>query len=100
MLRVIGIHGTDTMKPVARKTDLHSCPIPGHGVTPITSVASTSKVDGRPVAAVGDKTGCGATIIQGSSVSTTDGNPTAYLGCATDHGGVVITGSDKAKVQP
>lgn len=87
------------MKPIARKGDLHVCP-KCKSTRPIVTVASASKVDGQPVAAVGDKTGCGATIIQGSSVSTTDGKPTAYLGCATDHGGVITTGSDKAKVQP
>jgi uncharacterized Zn-binding protein involved in type VI secretion len=78
---------------------MHSCPIPGHGVTPIVS-GSASKVDGMPVARVGDKTGCGATIVLGSSASSTDGRPTAYLGSATDHGGTIITGSPKQNVQP
>ncbi|MCE8003438.1 MULTISPECIES: PAAR domain-containing protein [Halomonadaceae] len=87
------------MKPIARKGDLHRCPIPGHGVTEIVS-GSPSQVEGQPVARVGDKTGCGATIIEGASSSTTDGRPTAYLGCKTDHGGEIITASGKAKVQP
>ena len=88
------------MNPVCRKTDQHSCPIPGHAVTPIVSVASQSTVDGLNIAAVGDKTGCGATIIQGSSAATVDGKPVAYLGCATDHGGSLITGSPTQKVAP
>ena len=87
------------MKPVARKGDLHSCPIPGHGVTPIVT-GSGSKVEGQPVARVGDKTGCGATIVQGASSSTTDGQPTAYLGSATDHGGTIISAATDMKVKP
>ncbi|WP_251048173.1 PAAR domain-containing protein [Halomonas sp. ISL-56] len=45
------------MKPVARKGDLHRCPIPGHGTTEIVS-GSPSQVEGQPVARVSDKTGC------------------------------------------
>ncbi|MBT2773851.1 PAAR domain-containing protein [Halomonas sp. ISL-60] len=54
------------MKPVARKGDLHRCPIPGHGTTEIVT-GSPSQVEGQPVARVSDKTGCGATIIEGSA---------------------------------
>ncbi|WP_252109565.1 MULTISPECIES: PAAR domain-containing protein [unclassified Halomonas] len=85
------------MKPVARKGDLHRCPI--HGVTEIIS-GSPSHVEGQPVARVGDKTACGATIIEGSRHSSHDGRPTAYLGCRTDHGGEIITASSSAKVEP
>lgn len=53
------------MNPVARQGDLHSCPIPGHGTTEIIT-GSPSQVEGQPVARVGDKAGCGATIIEGS----------------------------------
>ncbi|MBS3668241.1 PAAR domain-containing protein [Vreelandella boliviensis] len=87
------------MKPVARKGDLHRCPIPGHGTTEIIT-GSLSFVEGQPVARVGDKTGCGATIIEGSSHSNHDGRPTAYLECKTDHGGEIITASSSAKVEP
>ncbi|MEL7895289.1 PAAR domain-containing protein [Vreelandella neptunia] len=87
------------MKPIARKGDLHRCPMPGHGATEII-IGSSSKVEGQPAARVGDKTGCGATIIEGSSHSNHDGRPTAYLGCKTDHGGEIITASSSAKVQP
>ncbi|WP_386081151.1 PAAR domain-containing protein [Vreelandella sp. F11] len=87
------------MKPVAHKGDLHRCPIPGHATTEIVS-GSPSQVEGQPVARVGDKTGCGATIIEGSSHSNHDGKPTAYLGCKKDHGGEIITASSSAKVQP
>jgi uncharacterized Zn-binding protein involved in type VI secretion len=87
------------MKPIARKGDLHRCPIPGYGTTEIIT-GSSSKVEGQPVARVGDKTGCGATIIEGSSHSNHDGRPTAYLGCKTDHSGEIITASSSAKVEP
>lgn len=53
-------------KPAARKGDLHSCPIDGHGVTSINSGSRGVLVEGQPVARVGDTVGCGATIISGS----------------------------------
>ncbi len=87
------------MKPVARLGDLHQCPKHKHGTTAITQVAGNSTDDGRPIACVGDKTACGATIIEGSSTAFIDGRAVAYVGCKTDHGGVIITGSSTAKVQ-
>ena len=53
-------------KLVARKGDLHSCPIKGHGVTPITSGSATVTIEGSPVARIGDSVGCGAVITSGS----------------------------------
>lgn len=84
------------MKPVARLTDTHSCPI--HGPNAIVQVASRSTCDGLPVATIGDMTACGASIIEGSAACLTDGKPTAYLGCKTSHGGVITTGSPTQKV--
>lgn len=52
--------------PVARMGDLHSCPLDGHGVTPITSGSGCVLIEGQPVARIGDTTGCGATISSGS----------------------------------
>ena len=52
--------------PVARMGDLHSCPIPGHGVTPIFTGSLTTITEGKPNARIGDVTGCGATIVTGS----------------------------------
>ncbi|WP_447893617.1 hypothetical protein [Vreelandella sp. GE22] len=46
------------------------------------------------------KTGCGATIVEGSSHSNHDGRPTTYLGCKADHCGEIITASSNAKVEP
>ena len=51
---------------VARVGDLHSCPIPGHGVTAISTGSGKVKSEGQFVAAVTSVVGCGATIITGS----------------------------------
>ena len=52
-------------KAVAVNGDLHSCPISGHGMTPITSTATT-KSNGQSVVTVGCVAGCGAVINSGS----------------------------------
>ena len=51
--------------------DMHSCPIPGHGVTPITG---TSKVKsaGKKILRIGDTAGCGATLVSGDAITTSD----------------------------
>ena len=51
---------------VARAGDLHACPIPGHGRTPIVSASSKAFADGRALARVGDAAACGAVITAGS----------------------------------
>lgn len=50
--------------------DMHSCPIRGHGITPVTGTASYKSVGKRGVK-TGDKAGCGAVIIAGSGDSST-----------------------------
>lgn len=52
-------------RPVARMGDMHVCPIPGHGVTPIVSGSLDTATDGRPNARMGDMAGCGAVIVTG-----------------------------------
>lgn len=55
-------------QPAAREGDLHQCPIPGHGTTPMTSTA-TVYADGKRRVRVNtpsDHAGCGAIIIKGS----------------------------------
>ncbi|APX70542.1 MULTISPECIES: PAAR domain-containing protein [unclassified Brucella] len=52
---------------IARKGDLHSCPIPGHGVTAIVSGAGKYQCEGAPIAREGDTCGCGAALISGAS---------------------------------
>lgn len=50
----------------ARVGDLHSCPIPGHGVTPITNGSGNFKCEGMVTAVSGSVAGCGAVIIASS----------------------------------
>ncbi|MEL6127103.1 MAG: PAAR domain-containing protein [Pseudomonadota bacterium] len=85
------------MLPVARLGDVHTCPICGPNVIVQGGIA---KVDGLPVARMGDKTACGAAIVTGSSMSKDDNKPIAYLGSTTTHGGVISTGSPMHKVMP
>ena len=54
---------------VARVTDLHSCPIPGHGITPIINGSGNLKTEGKITAVYGSQAGCGAIITPSSTVS-------------------------------
>ena len=54
---------------VARVGDLHSCPIPGHGITPIVTGASRFSCEGNLVALDTSLCGCGASIIATASVT-------------------------------
>ena len=56
----------DNGMPVARMGDLHVCPIPGHGVTPIVTGSFDTITEGLPNARIGDITACGAIIVTGS----------------------------------
>lgn len=85
------------MLPVARVTDVHTCPLCGPNM--ITK-GGTATADGLPIARVGDMTACGATIVTGSSLATEGGMPVAYLGSTTSHGGVITTGSPTQTVMP
>jgi uncharacterized Zn-binding protein involved in type VI secretion len=51
---------------VARVGDLHSCPIPGHGITPIINGSGNFYSENNITAVVGSVAGCGAVIITGS----------------------------------
>ena len=53
----------------ARVGDLHSCPIPGHGITPIINGSGNFKCEGSITAVTGSVCGCGASIIGGATVS-------------------------------
>jgi uncharacterized Zn-binding protein involved in type VI secretion len=55
---------------VARVGDLHSCPIPGHGVTAITNGSGNFVSEGAVTAVIGSVCGCGATIISGGATTT------------------------------
>ena len=50
-------------KPPATVGDLHVCPLPGHGVTPIVEGSGRVMIEGRPAAYAGCRTGCGAALI-------------------------------------
>lgn len=85
------------MKPVARLGDLHVCPM--HGTNTIVS-GGTNIADGRPVARLGDKCSCGATITQGSRYAKDGNRAIAFKGCSSSHGGVITSGSPTASVMP
>ena len=54
-------------RPAARLFDLHVCPLPFHGITPIVTGDLDTYIDGRPAARIGDITACGAIIVTGST---------------------------------
>lgn len=70
-----------------------SCPIPGHGVTPIASASTDTLFNMLGAARVGDVCGCGAVITVGFPSVTVDYRPLAHLGSPTSHGGSIISGS-------
>ena len=75
--------------------DMHVCPIKGHGSSPIMPNGSSILVEGKPIARVGDVTGCGAVITQGYPLAIADGMPVAYLGSPTSHGGSIVSGNPR-----
>lgn len=81
------------MIPVARLGDMHVCPIPGHGTSPITSASPDTQVNFLGAARVGDLCGCGAVITTGFPSIVVDHRPLAYLGSPSSHGGTIISGS-------
>lgn len=52
---------------IARVNDMHDCPIPGHGVTPIQTGSEQHTVEGQKTARTSSVCGCGAKIIGGST---------------------------------
>jgi uncharacterized Zn-binding protein involved in type VI secretion len=85
------------MLPIARVTDIHVCPICGPNMIVAGGI---TKVDGLPIARLGDATACGATIVLASFSHKENGMGIAYLGSLTSHGGVITTGSPMHKVSP
>lgn len=55
---------------VARVGDMHSCPIPDHGVTAILNGSPNFTEGGQNVARSGSVCGCGAVIIGGATKTT------------------------------
>lgn len=54
-------------KLVAAVSDLHSCPLPFHSVTPIVTGSAQFTAEGAHVARTGSVCGCGAVIIGGAT---------------------------------
>ncbi|MCC5883803.1 MAG: PAAR domain-containing protein [Halomonas sp.] len=76
---------------LAKVGDKVACSCKG-GPHRIVSGAGTAKVDGIPIARVGDKSSCGASITSGVAWYPIEGSPAAIQGSATSCGGQVITG--------
>ncbi|MDE1465392.1 PAAR domain-containing protein [Spartinivicinus poritis] len=79
------------MADLAKVGDKHSCPLCGDNT--VVEGSSNTLVDGFPVARVGDKTACGATIVTGLGWLNVDNKPVAVLGSVTSHGGVIEASS-------
>lgn len=82
------------MLPSARLGDMHACPVPGHGITPIASASENISINAMGAARVGDVCGCGAVITTGFPSILLNGRPMAHTGSLTSHGGTLVTGSD------
>jgi len=91
------------MKPCARLTDMHVCPMITPGVPPIPHVggpitgpgAPTVLVGGMPSARIGDMAVCVGppdVIALGSFTVITLGMPQARMGDSTVHGGAIVMG--------
>lgn len=74
---------------MARVGDLHTCPIPGHGITQIVNGAGPVMCEGGIVAVEGSVCGCGAVLIPSSLKSNLPG-VSAPLGVGTLDGQAVL----------
>ncbi len=88
------------MPSVARKGDLHSCPL--HGVGTIIQGSPTTTAEGKPVARVGDTVMCPdgsvAVILPNNACVSVDDKRIARKGDLTSHGGIITTGADTVTV--
>ena len=91
------------MKPAARLTDMHACPMVTPGLPSIPHVGGpvvgpgvpTVLICKLPAAVVGDSAACVGppdAIIEGSLTVMIGGRPAARVGDATAHGGSIVTG--------
>ncbi|MBB78361.1 MAG: hypothetical protein CL844_05110 [Crocinitomicaceae bacterium] len=53
-------------RPTAHLGTIHVCPIPFHPPTPIFPGKPSVRVEGKPIATIGEKAGCGAVVVTGS----------------------------------
>ena len=88
------------MKPAARVTDMHTCPmvtgvVPHVGGPILPPGAPTVLIGNLPAARVGDLATCVGppdTIVLGSATVLIEGKPAARMGDTTAHGGVIVVG--------
>lgn len=88
------------MKPAARITDMHTCPmitgtVPHVGGPILPAGEPTVLIGGLPAARVGDQAVCTGppdTIVSGSGTVMIGGKPAARMGDSTAHGGAIVGG--------
>ncbi|HEY0942635.1 MAG TPA: PAAR domain-containing protein [Steroidobacter sp.] len=91
------------MKPAARVSDMHTCPMQTPGVPPIPHVggpivppgAPTVLIGNLPAATLGDMCTCVGppdSIVMGSTTVMIQGKPAARMGDTTAHGGTIVAG--------
>jgi uncharacterized Zn-binding protein involved in type VI secretion len=88
------------MKPAARMTDMHVCPmvtgvVPHVGGPILPPCAPTVLIGGLPAARLGDMATCVGppdTIAMGSSTVLISNMPAARLGDTCAHGGTIVVG--------
>ncbi len=88
------------MKPAARITDMHTCPmvtgtVPHVGGPILPAGEPTVLIGGLPAARMGDMAVCTGppdTIASGSGTVLIGGKPAARMGDSTVHGGVITAG--------
>ncbi len=91
------------MKPAARVSDMHVCPMLTPGIPPIPHVggpvlppgAPTVLIGGLPAATVGGQCLCVGppdAILMGSATVLIQGKPAARMGDSTAHGGSIVMG--------
>ncbi len=91
------------MKPAARISDMHVCPMVTPAVPPVPHVggpilppgALTVLIGGLPAARMGDMAVCVGppdTIVLGSMTVLISGKPAARMGDMCSHGGSIVVG--------
>lgn len=89
------------MRPAARLTDMHACPMVT-GVVPHVGgpigppCAPTVLICGLPAARLGDMAVCVGppdTIVSGAPTVLIKGQPAARIGDSTAHGGAIVLGA-------
>lgn len=99
-VRTAGPAAQAIVKPAARVTDMHVCPmvtgvVPHVGGPILPPGAPTVLIGGLPAARLGDMATCVGppdTIILGSSTVMISNMPAARMGDSTAHGGVIVVG--------